>query len=295
MLIRKAVIPIAGLGTRLFPASLACKKEFFPIVGPDGIARALLHYQVNDLIAAGIEHICIIVQPGEEKQVVDYFKGPGTPLIKHLEKYPQLIAEAEKMRAALDYICFAVQETQEGYGHAVYHSKAFASGDPVLLCLGDHLFRSGVRSCHSQLIDAYDLCAGKSVSAVNRIQAADLKGYGTIGGKRLQEHPELVSITRIVEKPSIETARRSLRVDGLEADEFLGWFGMHVLSPAIFDILGEMIHENDRQNGEFQLTYAQELLRQRQGCFALEIQDGTRYDFGTPMDFVSSISRFVAA
>jgi UTP--glucose-1-phosphate uridylyltransferase len=295
MLIHKAVIPIAGLGTRLFPASYACKKEFFPIVGPDGIARALIHYQVDDLIAVGIEQICIIVQPGEEKRVVNYFKGPGKSYKKQLEKYPQLIAEAEKMQAALDRICFAVQETQEGYGHAVYQSKAFANGDPILLCLGDHLFRSGARSCHSQLIEAYELCAKKSVSAVNRIQAADLEGYGTIAGKRLPGHPELISITQIVEKPSIETARQSLRVNGLEEGEFLGWFGMHVLSPAIFDILGEMIHENDRQKGEYQLTYAQELLRQRQGYFALEIQDGTRFNFGTPQDFVSSISQFAAA
>jgi UTP--glucose-1-phosphate uridylyltransferase len=295
MLIRKAVIPIAGLGTRLFPASLACKKELFPIVGPDGIARALIHYQVDDLISAGIEQICIIVQPGEEQQVVDYFKGPGKSYEKHIEKYPQFITESEKMRAALERICFAVQETQEGYGHAVYQSKSFANDDPILLCLGDHLFRGGARSCHSQLIEAYALCAEKSVSAVNRIGAADLKGYGTIAGKRLSGHPELISVTQIVEKPTIETARQSLRVDGLEENEFLGWFGMHVLSPAIFDVLGEMIVENDRQKGEFQLTYAQELLRQRQGYFALEIQDGTRFDFGTPQDFVNSIPRFAAA
>ena len=294
-MIRKAVIPIAGLGTRLFPASFACKKELFPIVGPDGIARALIHYQVDDLIAAGIDQICIIVQPGEERQVVDYFGGPGEAYKKHLEKHPSLIAETKKMQAALDRICFAVQEKQEGYGHAVYQSKAFASGDPILLCLGDHLFRGGARSCHSQLMEAYEECAGKSVSAVNRIHAADLKGYGTIAGKRLSGRPELISITQIVEKPSIETARQSLRVDGLGEDEFLGWFGMHVLSPAIFDVLGEMIHENDRQKGEFQLTYAQGLIRQRQGYFALEIQDGTRFDFGTPQDYVNSVPRFAAA
>jgi UTP--glucose-1-phosphate uridylyltransferase len=295
MLIRKAVIPIAGLGTRLFPASHACKKEFFPIVGRDGIARALVHYQVDDLIAAGIEQICIIVQPGEEKRVVDYFKGPDEQLKKHLDKYPQLIGEVERMKAYLDRICFAVQETQEGYGHAVYQSKDFASGDPLLLCLGAPLFRSSARSCHSQLIEAYERCAEKSVSAVNRIQEADLKGYGTIAGKRRPGHPEIITVTQIIEKPSIEIARQSLRVDGLKEGEFLGWFGMHVLSPAIFDILGEMIDKNDRQNGEFQLTYAQELLRQRQGYFALEIQDGTRFDFGTPQDFVSSIPRFAAA
>ncbi len=292
---RKAVVPIAGLGTRLFPASHACKKEFFPIVGPDGIARALVHIQVDDLIAAGIERICIIVRPGEEQQVVDYFRGPGAAYREHLDKYPALRAEAEKMQAALDRISFAVQETQEGYGHAVYQSQAFADGDPVLLCLGDHLFRGGARSCHSQLMAAWALCAGKSLSAVNRIGAADLKGYGTIAGRRLPARPELIAVTRIVEKPTLATARQALRVDGLEEDEFLGWFGMHILSPAIYDVLGEMIRMNDRQQGEFQLTYAQDLLRQREGYCALEIRDGTRFDFGTPQDFVNSIARFAAA
>jgi UTP--glucose-1-phosphate uridylyltransferase len=294
MLIRKAVIPIAGLGTRLFPASHACKKELFPVVGPDGIARALIHYQVDDLIAAGIDQICIIVQPGQEKQVLDYFGGPDDAYKQHLQRYPSLAAEAARMRAALGRICFAVQETQEGYGHAVYQSKAFAAGDPILLCLGDHLFR-GARSCHSQLIEAYELCAPRSVSAVNRIGATELKGYGTIAGERLHGRPELIRVTRIVEKPAVDVARRSLRVDGLEEGVFLGWYGMHVLTPAIFDVLGEMIRDDDRQNGEFQLTYAQERLRQREGYYALEILDGARFDFGTPQDYVHSISRFAAA
>ena len=96
MMIRKAVVPIAGLGTRLFPASHACKKAFFPIVGPDGIARALLHYHIIDLIEAGIEQICIIVRPGEEQLVVDYFQGPGETYLKRLDKHPALVSEAAR-------------------------------------------------------------------------------------------------------------------------------------------------------------------------------------------------------
>jgi UTP--glucose-1-phosphate uridylyltransferase len=295
MKIRKAVVPIAGLGTRLFPASHACKKELFPVVGPDGIARALVHYQIMDLIDAGIERICIVVQPGEDQMVMDYFRGPGEAYIRRLEKYPDLAHEAERMRAALDRVTFAVQECQEGYGHAVYQSKAFASGDPVLLCLGDHLFRGGVISCHSQLIRAYEVCGGKSVSGVNRIHADDLKGYGTIAGKRLPANPDLIDVSLIIEKPSVEVARQELRVDGLEADEFLGWFGMHALSPSIYDILEEMIAKDIRQKGEFQLTYAQELQRQQEGYCALEMHDGKRFNFGTPQDFVTSVTEFAVA
>jgi UTP--glucose-1-phosphate uridylyltransferase len=294
MSIRKAVVPIAGLGTRLFPASHACKKEFFPIVGPDGIARALVHYQLIDLIDAGIDQICVIVRPGEEQLVIDYLQGPGEDYLEHIGKYPQLVLEAEKMRAALDCVCFAVQEEQEGYGHAVYQSKAFANGEPVLLCLGDHLFRGGKQSCQHQLIAAYESCAGRTVSAVNRIRAAELKGYGTIAGARRPAAPEIIDVSLIIEKPTLEAAQASLHVDGLGEGEFLGWFGMHVLSPSIYEVLAEMIARDIRQKGEFQLTYAQELQRQREGYCALEIQDGRRFDFGTPQDYVKSVAEFAA-
>lgn len=199
------------------------------------------------------------------------------------------------MRAALDRISFAVQEAQEGYGHAVYQSKAFADGEPVLLCLGDHLFRGGNESCHSQLIQAYRACGGRSVSAVNRVGGDELKGYGTIAGKRRQTNADLIDVSLIVEKPSLEVAREKLRVEGLGDDEFLGWFGMHLLSPSIYEVLEEMITEDIRQRGEFQLTYAQELQRQREGYCALEIRDGKRFDFGTPQDYVRSVVEFAAA
>jgi UTP--glucose-1-phosphate uridylyltransferase len=294
-MIRKAVVPIAGLGTRLFPASHACKKEFFPVVGPDGIARALLHYQMIDLVDAGIEKICVIVRPGEENLVIDYFQGPGDAYIERLEKYSFLAEEAALMQTVLEKITFVEQKSQQGFGHAVYQSRAFADGEPILLCLGDHLFRGRGMSCHTQLIAAFRECAGKSVSAVNRIRVHELKGYGTIAGKRRVEDPSIIDVSRIVEKPSLDEARKTLRVDGLNNEEFLGWFGMHALAPSIFDVLESMIVGNLRQGGEFQLTYAQELQRQLEGYCALEISDGRRYDFGTPQGFVRSLVAFSAA
>lgn len=288
MAIRKAVIPIAGLGTRLFPASHACQKEFLPVVAPDHIVRPLLHYQVMDLIEAGIEQICIVVAPDQERSVIEYFQGPGADYLKRLEKYPMLVTEADQMRAALDHLSFAVQESQEGYGHAVYASRDFAAGEPVLLCLGDHLFRGAEGSCHRRLANAYERCAGRSVSAVNRIHADELKGYGTIAGKRRRGDPELIDVSLIIEKPSVETARERLRVDGLESGEWLGWFGMHALAPSIYEVLDEMIERDLRQGGEFQLTSAQELQRQREGYCALEMRGGRRFDFGLPETLVES-------
>jgi UTP--glucose-1-phosphate uridylyltransferase len=290
--IRKAVIPIAGLGTRHFPASRAVKKELFPVVGPDGIARALFHYHLLELEAAGIQEICIIVQPGEDELVRSYLSGPNTDYLKRLERYPSLLREAEQMRWFADRVQFAVQAAQEGYGHAVFQTKSFAGGEPVLLCLGDHLFRGAPDSPYRELARMAEISDGRSVSAVNRIGPADLRGYGTIAGTRRRNEPRLIDVSLIIEKPNEATARKKLRVNDLPPDVFLGWFGMHLLAPSIYDILGEMIRDNIRDNGEFQLTRAQEIQRQREGYLALEIRAAERFDFGVPDDFVRSIQAF---
>lgn len=290
--VRKAVIPIAGLGTRHFPASHAVKKELFPVVGPDGIARALFHYHLLELEAAGIEEICIIVQPGEDDTVRRYLRGPDDAYLKRLEKYPTLRHEAEQMRGFARRVSFAVQHQQEGYGHAVFQTKAFASGEMVLLGLGDHLFRGKPVSPYRELADLAKISGGKSVSAVNRITAEQLKGYGTIAGTRRAENPRLIDISLIVEKPAVAIAREKLHVNDLPAETWLGWFGMHLLAPSIYEILGEMIRDNIRDNGEFQLTRAQELQRQREGYLALEMTNAQRFDFGIPDDFVASVQAF---
>jgi UTP--glucose-1-phosphate uridylyltransferase len=293
-MIRKAVIPIAGLGTRHFPASHAVKKELFPVVGPDGIARALFHYHLLELEAAGIEEICIIVQPGEDEAVRRYLRGPDDAYLKRLEKYPALLREAEQMRGFARRVSFAVQQQQEGYGHAVFQTKNFASGEMVLLGLGDHLFRGkdGANSPYRDLADLAKVSGGKSVSAVNRISAEQLKGYGTIAGQRRAENPRLIDVSLIVEKPAVAVAREKLHVNDLPPETWLGWFGMHLLAPSIYEILGEMIRDNIRDNGEFQLTRAQEIQRQREGYLALEMTNAQRFDFGVPDDFVASVQEF---
>ena len=290
--VRKAVVPAAGLGTRHFPASHAVKKELFPVVGPDGIARALIHYHLLELVRAGMEEICIIVQPGTDEAIRAYLAGPGEAYLSRLAKYPDLLAEARQMSDLAGRVTFAVQREQEGYGHAVYQSKAFAAGEPVLLCLGDHLFRGAAVSPFCELAQMAAVCDGKSVSAVNRITPGELKGFGTIAGKRRAENPRLIDVSLIIEKPDVATARERLRVDGLEEDLFLGWFGMHLLAPSIYDILEEMIANNIRDNGEFQLTRAQEIQREREGYLALEMLDAQRFDFGIPDDFVRSVQAF---
>jgi UTP--glucose-1-phosphate uridylyltransferase len=288
--VRKAVVPAAGLGTRLFPASHAVKKELFPVVAPDGIARAMIHYHLLELVGAGIEEICVIVQPGDDAPIRAYFDGPDDAYLRRLEKSPRLHAEALHMRELGKRLTFAVQHEQEGYGHAVFQSRAFAAGEPVLLCLGDHLFRGHSVSPSRDLVAHWD--GTRSVSAVNRIAPHELRGYGTIAGKRTAADERLIDVSLIIEKPDVAVAREKLLVDGLPDDTFLGWFGMHVLAPSIYDILEEMIRDDVRDGGEFQLTRAQEIQRQRHGYLALEMTDARRFDFGIPDDFVASVQAF---
>lgn len=289
--IRKAVVPLAGLGTRHFPASHAVKKELFPVVGPDGISRPLLHYHLTGLVEAGIREICLVVQPGDEKAIAHYLAGPEEDYLRRLDRYPALADEARLLRELTPRIVFAVQHEQLGYGHAVHASADFTGGEPFLLCLGDHLFRGSDESPYRQLAACWARSGGRSVSAVNRIGPGDLKGYGTIAGRRLPDS-NLIEIDRIVEKPDVATARNHLRVDGLPEDVFLGWFGLHLLAPSIHDILAGMIRDGVRDNGEFQLTRAQEIQRGREGCLAVELDGAVRFDFGEPDDFLRSLLAF---
>ena len=290
--VRKAVVPVAGLGTRHFPASHAVKKELFPVVGRDGISRALFHYHLIELLEAGIEEICLIVQPGEDLAIRSYLEGPDAGYLKRLEKYPVLREEARWMKELVGRVSFAVQQTQEGYGHAVYQTQQFAGTEPILLCLGDHLFRGHPRSPYRELAEGVSISGGKSVSAVNRIGPRELKGYGTIAGTRRAEFPSLIDVSLIIEKPDAATARERLRVNDTPHDVFLGWFGMHLLAPSIYQILGEMIRDDIRDGGEFQLTRAQEIQRQREGYLALELSGAQRFDFGIPDDYVQSLQDF---
>ncbi len=230
--------------------------------------------------------------PARTKWCGDYLRGPGDAYLKRLEKYPALLREAEQMRGFERRVSFAVQREQEGYGHAVFQTKKFAGDEMVLLALGDHLFRGKPVAPYRELADMAKISGGKSVSAVNRISAAELKGYGTIAGARRAENPRLIDVSLIIEKPAVAVAREKLHVNDLPAGTWLGWFGMHLLAPSIYDVLAEMIRDGVRDHGEFQLTRAQEIQRRREGYLALEMTAAERFDFGVPDDFVRSLQAF---
>ncbi len=139
--VRKAIIPAAGYGTRLFPATKATKKELFPIIDRDGIAKPAILLIVEEALEAGIEEIVIIVQEGDLDDFRNFFKNQISienfnKLPRHFQDYARRILEIGRR------ITFVTQSTQEGFGHAVYTARQAIGDEPFLLMLGDHLYRS---------------------------------------------------------------------------------------------------------------------------------------------------------
>src|SRR5512136_1041441 len=287
--VRRALIPAAGFGTRLFPASKATKKELFPIVDRDGIAKPAILLIVEEALEAGIEEVVIIVQEqdlsdfrsffGEQISIENYNKLP-----RHFQDYARRILEIGRQ------VTFVTQTAQEGFGHAVYCARAALGEEPFLLMLGDHLYRSTSDvSCARQLVEAYQR-SGTSVVGLRRTPEAEIASFGAATGVWL-EPERLLNITEFAEKPTVDYARTSLRVPGLPEGEYLTVFGQYVIKPQLFEYLEEHIQNNVRERGEFQLTSALDRLRQEDGFHGL-IVDGKRYDIGLPEHYLETLRTF---
>ncbi len=290
MNIRKALIPVAGHATRLYPITRVVKKGMLPVVDDDGVIKPLIQFNIEEAIRSGIDDICIIVPEGSEGIFREYFSSPDDTLRKTIDAKPELAELFDDIAAMGEKITYVVQHQQEGYGHAVFCARDWASGEPFIVFLGDHIFKSrNAKPCARQLMDVFEK-HGVSVSAVNEVPESELPYFGTIAGEFLEGSTEVVRITEIVEKPDAEYARQHLRVPGIREGRYLCWFGMHTFTPGIFETLGYQIENDMRQRGEFQLTSAQELLRQQEGHYAY-LMKGERHDIGLPIEYKKTVSR----
>lgn len=286
MPIRKAVIPAAGFGTRLYPATKAVKKELFPVVGHDGICRPAIQYSVEELINAGVEEVCIVVQPGDEKDFKEYFTAPSPALQAKLK--PQHLEHSRNLEEIGKHITFAYQEKQEGYGHAVYCAREVIGDEPFVLLLGDHVFHTDEGpSCTEQIVALFEKHKA-TITSVCRVTSDLLPHLGAIAGEPIADEPGLIRVTEFKEKPNLDYAERHLRVKGLAKDEYYCHFGIHAFTPGIFDRLEHLITHNIRNRNEFQLTDAQHLLAQAEPYYAYEIT-GERYDIGLPQEYVRTV------
>jgi len=289
MKVRKAVIPAAGFGTRLFPATKVVKKELFPIIDRDGRTKPVIMAIVEEAISGGIEEVGIVVQKGDRALFEDFFKAPPTKeLFNKLS--PQNQEYSQYLQDLGSRITILMQDKQEGYGHAVFCAKEWVKDEPFLLMLGDHVYSSDTEnSCSSQVLDVYEQ-VNQSVVSLTTMPAEILDQAGCVTGV-WQESSSILSVTQLSEKPDIEYARKHLRVEGMAEDQFLCMFGLYVLTPKIFDYLEEHINNNIRERGEFQLTSGLDRLCQEQGMTGYLVK-GRCFDTGLPDAYLQTMIDF---
>ena len=288
--VRKAVITAAGRGTRQYPASTAVKKEMFPLVDRDGLTKPVMQIIGEEAIESGIEEICIICTPGDEQIYRDYFRMMDESLAKGAFKGKDwALAAGQKLQSFGERLSFAVQETPEGFGHAVHQAKDFVGDEPFLLMLGDHIYISSTKErCAKQMIDVYERYECDVVTGVQPTQEHQLHLFGTVKGRPIDLAHGIYKAELIIEKPTIEVARERLMTPGVPAGSYLAHFGMHIFSAQIFDSLEFLIRNNMREKGEIQMTAAQEHLRQNCDKYWIVDVKGQRLDTGIPQSLMET-------
>lgn len=289
--VRKAVIPVAGFGTRLYPQTRGVKKEFCPVIDKDGLVKPVILVLLEELDSIGIEQIALIINKEEQEFYEDYFRKPLSA--EHYEKLPLQMQEYEKkIRKIGEKIQFCIQEEQLGFGHAVYQCREFTEGEPILLLLGDTIYQSHTSiPCTRQLMDAYEKY-GRAMVAVHNVPLGDVEHYGIFAGVWEDREQTVLKLNRIAEKPTCEYAKDYLTVsDKNRADNYYAAFGAYILMQDVFDRLGEMIKQDMREGNEVQLTSALEYVMKNSGMMAF-VPDGESFDIGSAAAYRKTISRF---
>jgi UTP--glucose-1-phosphate uridylyltransferase len=242
MQIRKAVITAAGKNQRNLPMQTLFDQH--------GVERSVLSLVVREAVRSGITDVCIVVCPGDE------------------EPYARLLADDGAR------LTFVAQTEALGYAHAVFSARSFVKDEPFLHFVGDHIYvGQEANGSAKRLVEtaAAESCA---ISAVQVTRESLLPFYGTVGGQQVPGKPGLYRVETVREKPTPTEAEQHLIVPGLRSGQYLCFHGMHVLTPAIFEILSGMLGA-----GRVSLSMALDELAKREQYLAM-IQTGQRFDVG---------------
>lgn len=262
MRVRKAVIPAAGLGTRLLPVTKSMPKEMLPIVD-----KPVIHYVVEEAVKAGINDIVIITGKGK-RAIEDYFDRSF-----ELEFYLREKGKVEELKQIEEIgemvdIYYVRQKKPLGLGDAILYAEKHVNGEPFAVLLGDDIIISE-NPAIKQLIEIFERF-NTPVLGVEKVPWENVSRYGIMVGKEIQKG--LYGVQSLIEKPSKEEASSNIAI-----------VGRYVLTPEVFDALKEV---KPGKGGEIQLTDALGLLIEKgTKMFAKEIE-GKRYDVGTKLGFI---------
>lgn len=289
--IRKAIIPVAGYGTRMFPATKVIKKELLPVVDKDGIIKPALLILLQEIERAGIEEIGLIINPEDQADFDRLFKRDLA--LDHYRKLPRKLREINVAIQQLGQkITYIYQEEQLGFGHAVYQAHDFAGDDAVLMLLGDHIYSTAnAKNCTEQLLEAYE-SSGQLTIALDEISVDRTMYYGTVTGQFIDGEERRMQISDIVEKPTAEYAEAHLGVRGKKGEaRYYCVFGQYVLTPQTFELLGRNIREGRKAGSEYELTSVLREICMTDGMTGYRV-DGKRYDIGIPQEYRKTVSDF---
>ncbi|MBQ7511089.1 MAG: hypothetical protein IJT53_09355 [Prevotella sp.] len=293
--VRKAIIPVAGFGTRLYPATRCMKKDFFPIPCPDGMVRPVILILLEELVQSGIEEICLVLGSEEERKLyADFFEHPLRQ--EHLNKLNAECQEYENHIIDIGKrLRYVYQKEKRGFGHAVYQAVDFASNEPVLLSLGDTLCRSkSNKPCSLQLIEAYERY-NKLIVGLYPVPLSTVSHFGIMSGVWEDKDERVLHVNTIVEKPKASYAEEFLGVKNKQGErEYCSVFGQYILTPEVFHQLEADIEASNAsgdQAKEIELTSALETVRKQYGMIGFR-QNGERYDMGNPAALANTIIEF---
>jgi UTP--glucose-1-phosphate uridylyltransferase len=257
--IRKAVLPVAGLGTRFLPATKSVPKEMLTVVD-----RPVIQHVVDEAKEAGIEHFVFVT--GRNKGVIEDHFDIAYELDRTLEERSKT-KELEALKAdlpAAGQTSFTRQQAPLGLGHAVWCAREIVGDEPFAVILPDMLSRG----CMGQMLEAYERHGG-NIIAVEEVPEDQTHQYGIVAVG--QDHGRSFEITGMVEKPPKGTAPSNLIISG-----------RYILQPQIFDILSA---QEKGAGGEIQLTDAMKRLAETQPFFGLRYE-GRTYDTGNKLGFL---------
>ncbi|NNE57301.1 MAG: UTP--glucose-1-phosphate uridylyltransferase GalU [Hellea sp.] len=268
--IRKAVLPVAGLGTRVLPATKAIPKEMMPVVD-----RPALQYVVDEAREAGIEHFVFVT--GRNKGAIEDYFDRAYELESSLRDknkidiLDKLTAELPKAGST----SFVRQQSPLGLGHAIWCARDVIGREPFAILLPDVLVKAK-KSCLAQMVVAYNKVGG-NIIAVDEVPMDRVSSYGVIAPKTAGDNGKLIAMSGMVEKPSQADAPSNLKITG-----------RYILQPEIMDLLSD---QAAGAGGEIQLTDAMARLMQDQSFHAFKY-DGQDYDCGSKYGYFEAFAAY---
>lgn len=266
-MVKKAVIPAAGLGTRFLPATKAQPKEMLPIID-----TPVIQYVVQEAVDSGIDDILII--SGKGKRAIEDHFDRNFELEAQLENKDDDIKYNEIRRISdMANIHFVRQKELNGLGDAIYYARLHTGDEPFAVLLGDTMIES-VIPVTQQLIDIYEQYRG-TIIGVEVVPKDKVDRYGIIAGKKISD--SIREVSELIEKPSVDKSPSNLAIAG-----------RYILTKEIFNAIEQT---TPGKNDEIQLTDAMRILVRRESIFSYTIE-GKRWDIGNKLDYLKTTVAF---